>query len=98
MLCRQKHGVEPGASLLIARAFQTSPAIQHQFHIANVDGLQGLGKTCMYCGDGINDLVALACADMGVAIGGGDAAAAAAFSTRQQSIGGTNVEHDINMT
>lgn len=50
--------------------------------------LQGLGKTCMYCGDGINDLVALACADLGVAIGAGDAAAAAAFSTHQQSIGG----------
>ena len=51
--------------------------------------LQGLGKTCMYCGDGINDLIALAAADVGVAIGATDASAAAAFSTKHSSVAGT---------
>ena len=50
--------------------------------------LQGLGKTCMYCGDGINDLIALAAADVGFSIGATDASAAAAISTRQCSIAG----------
>ena len=35
---------------------------------------------CMYCEDGINDLIALASAEVGVAIGAGDVSAAASFS------------------
>lgn len=50
--------------------------------------LQSLGKTCMYCGDGINDLSALGAADVGMAIGSTDASAAAAISCKQASIGG----------
>ena len=42
----------------------------------------------MYCGDGINDLAALAAADVGMAVGSSDASAAASVITKQNGIAG----------
>ena len=44
----------------------------------------------MYCGDGINDLVALAAADVGMAVGSSHASAAAAISDKHSSVEGAH--------
>ncbi len=45
----------------------------------------------MYCGDGVNDLAALAAADVGMAVSSSDASAAASVITKQQGIAGGNL-------
>ena len=50
--------------------------------------MQGLGKCCLYCGDGINDLAALAAADVGMAVGSAEASAAATFCDKHYSVAG----------
>jgi len=44
----------------------------------------------MYCGDGINDLAALASAEAGMAVGAGHASAAASVADSHPSIQGTH--------
>lgn len=41
---------------------------------------------CKYCGDGINDLLALAAADVGMAVGHSHASAAAALCDTRSSV------------
>ncbi len=50
--------------------------------------MQGLGANTIYCGDGNNDIAALAAADVGMAIGATDAVVAASLSTSRKSIAG----------
>lgn len=54
---------------------------------------QGLKKTSMYCGDGINDLIALGAADVGMTVGSSDASAAATISNSNSSIAGVTTPH-----
>ncbi|KAL3159352.1 hypothetical protein ABBQ32_011303 [Trebouxia sp. C0010 RCD-2024] len=60
----------------------------HQPNGANPRHIQGLGNTTVFCGDGINDLQALAAADVGVSIGTGEAFIAASISIFQPSVSG----------
>ena len=57
-----------------------------------ISGMQGLGLTTFFAGDGINDLAALSAANVGMAIGSKDAQIAAELVTSQQSIAGKRHE------
>ncbi|DBA77185.1 TPA: hypothetical protein ACH3X1_009759 [Trebouxia sp. C0004] len=63
----------------------------HQVFKGQPRHVPGLCKTCMYCGDGINDLTALGAADVGMAVGSSEASAAATLAGRKSSIAGQSV-------
>ena len=50
--------------------------------------MQGLQKTVMFAGDGINDLAALSAADIGYAVSAAEANVAAHLTTANPSIAG----------
>ena len=65
---------------------------------AQLSVVQGLRKTCMYCGDGINDLIALGAADVGMTVGSSDASAAATISNRNSSIAGDGIQPAVDIS